>query len=74
MYAKTYSSGRFTGELRDAPVYQDNGDIAPNWVYVGDRSEAQFWAEYKAQEHGACHSANRADSTCEHCQAAGWVD
>jgi len=66
-------SGRLTGRLAEEPVYQANGDVAPGWGYVGNLTEAEFYADFEEQEHDQCHTPATADWHCPHCVAAGWV-
>lgn len=52
-WAEQYrGSGRFTGSLRAAPVYDNRGDVAPGWVWVGDMTPDEFWAEVERQSIG----------------------
>jgi len=73
-WAECYrGSGRLTGRLAAEPVYQDNGDVAPGWTWVGDVTEAEFFDEFEEQQHDHCHIPDRVDWGCPHCVAAGWV-
>ena len=43
-WAEQYrGSGRFTGKLAEEPVYTNMGDVAPDWTFVGDMTEEEFW-------------------------------
>lgn len=50
-YAEIYvGSGRFTGYRTDEPTLTNTGEVAPNFVYVGDMTEEEFSAEFEAQQ------------------------
>lgn len=43
-WAEVYrGSGRPTGHRSTSPTRCQNGDVAPDWVYVGDKTEDEFW-------------------------------
>ena len=74
MYAEVYrGSGRFTSRRTDTPTVMDNGEVAPNYVYVGHMTDDEFSREFEWQQHDQCHEPQRADWSCTHCQAAGWI-
>lgn len=74
-WAETYrGSGRLTGRLADEPTYTNTGEVAPDWVYVGDMTEDEFYADFEKQQHDHCHRPGWAAWYCSHCQAAGWVE
>jgi len=73
-WAECYGgSGRLTGRLAESPAYCSNGDVAPGWVYHGEKTEEEFYALFEEAQHDQCHTPGRADWGCPHCQAAGWA-
>jgi len=74
-WAECYrGSGRLTGRLAESPVYCSNGDVAPGWVWHGDKTEEEFYALFEEAQHDQCHTPGRADWSCPHCRAAGWTE
>lgn len=72
-WAELYrGSGRPTGRLAENPVYMQDGDVAPDWTWVGSMTEDQFNNWFEREQHGYCHSASHADSGCELCDEAGY--
>lgn len=50
-YAEIYiGSGRFTGSRTDEPTLTNAGEVAPNYVYVGDMSEEEFIQMFEEQQ------------------------
>lgn len=50
-YAEVYiGTGRFTGYRTDEPTLDNNGNVAPNFVYVGDMTDEEFGEEFEAQQ------------------------
>lgn len=50
-WAEEYpGSGRLTGQLSSEPVYQANGSVAPNWRWVGDMTEHEFYAQFENEQ------------------------
>lgn len=71
-WAEQYANGRFTGRLCAEPTYMQNGDVAPGWCYVGNMTAAEFDAAFIWGEHDQCHTPDRPDWRCPHCDDAGW--
>jgi len=50
-WAELYrGSGRPTGRLAAEPVRCQNGEVAPDWTWVGDMTEQEFWAWVSEEE------------------------
>ena len=58
--------------MNEIIVFLRNAPIAAGWAFVGNMSEADFWAGFEAQQHDHCHSGSRPDFACAHCRGAGW--
>ena len=49
--AQTYrGSGRLTGYTAPEPVYMNTGEVAPDWVYVGDMTLTEFDNAFEEEE------------------------
>jgi len=48
-------SGRPTGRLEAEPEYQANGDVSPDWAWVGCLTEEEFYADFEEQERDQCN-------------------
>lgn len=50
-YAEVYiGSGRFTGYRTDEPTRTNTGEIAPNFVHVGNMTEDDFNDKFERQQ------------------------
>lgn len=71
-WAEVYTgSGRLTGHLVDHPTYTDSGDVAPQWRYVGQMTENEFYERFEREQHNAFHSPSNPDWTCSLCE--DWI-
>lgn len=74
-WAELYrGSGRLTGHLSAEPVRMDTGEVAPDWTWVGDMTEAEFFDQFDHEVHDQFHTPERAEWSCSFCEAAGWVE